>query len=374
MKSLLALLLLALTTSPAWAGGRVRSGDDPGVSSTEAGRFRQVSAGIYNACALRDDGEVVCWGYKAQTLRAPTGPFVHIDTAIGRVCGVRQTGMIECWGTVRGGERRHMPDGPFVRVLARETGGCGFRSDGTAACWTDRGGWGIAAKEGEVVELAFSPTEFCALDGGGRTSCWGAHVPGLFVAPTELMVDIDTTPTGNLVMCGVSREDGSLRCWGQGRTDEPGAPTDHFVFTDLGGPARGSESGSVSQQSARVGREVVQQTGLEGTLAGNTIQSAAAVAGLLAEATADPIAEQVAKRVGFHQVPSGSFTALAVGSGLACALDSDGLPRCWGAGAVPAPARRLTSIDVGGSFACGLTDDARIVCWGEDFKGMSTPP
>ena len=76
--------------------------------------------------------------------------------------------------------------------------------------------------------------------------------------------------------------------------------------------------------------------------------------------------------------PTGiSLTDLAIGTNMACALTSDGLPLCWGSGAnrgEPAPNVPLTVVAVGDAhspFNCGVKVDQSLTCWGLE---VGAPP
>ena len=79
--------------------------------------MRSVPDGFHN-CAIRDTGEVVCWGYdESGQSRPPGGTFASVSAGDFHTCGVRDTGAVECWGDDRGGKSRP-PLGTFTTVSA----------------------------------------------------------------------------------------------------------------------------------------------------------------------------------------------------------------------------------------------------------------
>jgi cysteine-rich repeat protein len=74
-----------------------------GLLDPPEGEFTSVSAGGEQACAVRTDGEVVCWGhgYSVDPLSifdVPPGPFVEVECGYHHTCGLRPDGTISCWG------------------------------------------------------------------------------------------------------------------------------------------------------------------------------------------------------------------------------------------------------------------------------------
>ncbi len=59
----------------------------------------QVSAGGQHSCAVRESGELACWGINdnGQT-DAPAGSFRSVSATLHRNCAVRESGEIVCWG------------------------------------------------------------------------------------------------------------------------------------------------------------------------------------------------------------------------------------------------------------------------------------
>lgn len=80
---------------------------DPfGLLDAPEGRFRSVSAGPYHTCAVRESGEIVCWGVVPADdwpvdygqMDAPAGRFRSVSVNAYHSCAVRESGGIVCWG------------------------------------------------------------------------------------------------------------------------------------------------------------------------------------------------------------------------------------------------------------------------------------
>ena len=63
------------------------------------GRFRSVSVSKRHACAIRESGEIACWGRtESGETDAPAGRFRSVSAGAWHTCGVRESGEIACWG------------------------------------------------------------------------------------------------------------------------------------------------------------------------------------------------------------------------------------------------------------------------------------
>jgi len=73
------------------------------MASTPAptGSFKALASGTYHACAIRDSGELACWGSNSGgQLNAPGGRFVRVTAGDKHSCAIRETGVRVCWGTI----------------------------------------------------------------------------------------------------------------------------------------------------------------------------------------------------------------------------------------------------------------------------------
>ena len=58
-----------------------------------------VSAGLFHTCALRESGDLACWGQNLyEQLEAPAGTFLAVSSGTFHACALRDTGAIACWG------------------------------------------------------------------------------------------------------------------------------------------------------------------------------------------------------------------------------------------------------------------------------------
>ena len=98
-----------------------------------SGSFVSVSVGVRQACALRQSGQVVCWGKSvASAMNAPVGrpavfalPGTSSSVSSGwyHVCGLQTSGELYCWGNNDSG-RADAPEGAFRSVSAGSDYSC----------------------------------------------------------------------------------------------------------------------------------------------------------------------------------------------------------------------------------------------------------
>jgi alpha-tubulin suppressor-like RCC1 family protein len=222
------------------------------------------------------DGTARCWGANNEsqcgdgsfiTPPAPTSPqglsgATDIATGLGRTCALLKDGSAQCWGGTNQGVPGQLPtDRSTPQLVAALTtlkqiavGGtflCALLADGTVSCWGDNSleQCGQPLKQGyldsptpvtglgNVTQIALGVEHACALHGDGTVTCWGSDdwnqlpsasdktpfgksslpevVPGL-----SGVVQI---AVGDMHTC-VRLGDGTVRCWGDGRNGEIGAP------------------------------------------------------------------------------------------------------------------------------------------------------
>ena len=89
--------------------------------------FTQITAGKHHACALRENGAILCWGsdeYDDGILDAPaeTG-FRRISAGLDSTCALRRDATIACWGSDSGG-KSNPPQGAFSEIAVGRGHGC----------------------------------------------------------------------------------------------------------------------------------------------------------------------------------------------------------------------------------------------------------
>ena len=249
----------------------------PAMASTpeELSQFSPATLGIGTtfACGL-DSNEVACWGrHSAGGLGrgqmededtralwvAAEQNFANLSVAWGNACAIDNDGQVLCWGENGWGQvgdtpsegqatpRRVDVDEAFVELAVGPTHTCALTDEGRVYCWGsniggelgrgDRTEWEPPAPtiyEEEFVEIGVGFYFSCGLTVDGRVLCWGsgANFSGdtedfYLSTPRQFQFEWDTLRVSDFRVCAL--RDGELRCAGRGRAGWTGESSRVFV-------------------------------------------------------------------------------------------------------------------------------------------------
>ena len=238
--------------------------------------LRSVACGGTSCCAIGADAQLACWGDNLEGKVGQDDPygsadatellvvepgqrFASVGVGQGHVCAIRESGELSCWGrNVRGelglgsvdpGQLRapaRVGDASDWRVVAgSQHHSCGVRGDGSLWCWGQNVFHEVGAPELDTIfssprrvgsdsdwqSVAVGWFHSCGLKRDGQLWCWGRAIEG------QLGVEsIDPLPAPNLIAmpasfsrialghfhsCGVD-DAGSLYCWGMNEEGQLG--------------------------------------------------------------------------------------------------------------------------------------------------------
>ena len=200
---------------------------------TPAGEFKEVSAGIEHACAIRVTGRLACWSLDRASAKAspPAGEFVSVDAGWdgdahlpqgdnsddgGLSCGLRTDAAVECWGeqSLTFGEGSERGD-EFAGVDVGHSGQvCVLRTDGIIHCGEDRVYGSDYPSGSRFAQVSVGGlNHICGLRANGSVECWNPNgeflgsIPGPFTETT-----VGHTYTSIPFACGLLA-DGRIVCW-----------------------------------------------------------------------------------------------------------------------------------------------------------------
>jgi len=236
--------------------------------------LRSVSA-FAHSCAS-DETALFCWGdgrneqFGADGGEPEPSPrllaesvFTMICTGEKHACALQQDGTLVCWGGNEAGQlglgdrlarARPTPIGGGLRFSAVACGGlitCAIGMRGELSCWGDNleGALGQGemsatsspsplrvAREVRMSRVAVGQGHACAIDEGGRLYCWGRNNLGQLGAQPALEqvrvpVQVDPTRQFGSVAAGLWHTcaialDGRLYCWGNNASPLLGVRSD----------------------------------------------------------------------------------------------------------------------------------------------------
>jgi alpha-tubulin suppressor-like RCC1 family protein len=325
-------------TMHCWGHGQPTATPSVPVLRPLAGTFVLPVSGAEHACAMRDDGRLVCWGRAFGTVPRLQGReedrFIDASSAgLAHTCGVRADGAAFCWGTVEaergsgtytsGGPMPVEPGPVYAAAAAGRDFQCLLTRDGGIAC----GGLNHRGQRGSG-HFAYFPSYW--YDTSEEADAAGGLIR---VAPLIAAGRFAAVAAGGAHACALTTE-GEAVCWGDNVYGQLGADFSPSCFPDSEG------LGCRSSVPLR------------------------ATGGL-------------------------RFVDIAAGGEFTCGLLTDGGVTCWGrndagqlgrgqSGTPGSPGTlvanggiRFRSITAGGQHACGIAvDDGLAYCWGANGSGQ----
>ena len=175
---------------PSRSPGRLAAGgqDSDGPPALLPGKYREISAGGSNTCAIREDRSIDCWGSTASAHVA--GAYRNVQVVGESVCAIRSNRNLVCRDDEDSEDDDWLPsraDGPFTALSANDQL-CALKADRSAICWT--GDPSPTRHAGPFTALSVGWGHVCALRADQDIACWGdnedhqapSRVAGPFVA------------------------------------------------------------------------------------------------------------------------------------------------------------------------------------------------
>ena len=196
-------------------------------------RFQQITSGWGFSCGLQTDGRINCWGRNNHTQAdPPAGQFTAVDAGWDHACALSGTA-VTCWGRAAD-ERTTPPAGvEFTAVGAGGEHSCGLTKSGGLVCWGKNDNGRAISRTGPFRALAVGVAHTCVLREDGTALCQGENSDGQSRPPVTPFTDISA---GANHTCGYL-ETGQLECWGgnaDGASEAIYAPPGRFTSVSLG--------------------------------------------------------------------------------------------------------------------------------------------
>lgn len=111
-----------------WGNNANGEGDAP------AGEFVAIEGGYHNFCALDAAGLASCWGFRPDVNATPGEALTVLSAYDGNACGIRADGSLVCWGD-DDAVVADVPAGAFAKVSVGWNAACALDAEGRATCW-----------------------------------------------------------------------------------------------------------------------------------------------------------------------------------------------------------------------------------------------
>jgi alpha-tubulin suppressor-like RCC1 family protein len=138
-----------------WHGCGIQAGGAHGVEcwgqgnwgvklAPKDGGYVGISVGAAHSCAIKDKGQIVCWGadgnYEYHQDEVPTGSYTRVAAGAYATCAIDSFDELVCWGDPTDGVTTSPPDGTYVEVAVGGTLGqtqhaCALKTNGKMVCW-----------------------------------------------------------------------------------------------------------------------------------------------------------------------------------------------------------------------------------------------
>ncbi|CAE7233616.1 HERC1 [Symbiodinium sp. CCMP2592] len=183
------------------------------------------SASKFSTFAIRENGQLACFGDRIDGLPPDLGPVVAVAGRYEHACVVKASGELVCFGDNEFGQCDVPPDlGPVVAVAAGFHHTCAVKASGELVCFGDNddGQCDVPPDLGSVVAVAAGLNHTCAVKASGELVCFGGNDYCQCDVPPDLG-PVVAVAAGSNHTCAV-KASGELVCfgpYGHGRSDVP---------------------------------------------------------------------------------------------------------------------------------------------------------
>ena len=358
----------------------------------------QITAGSSHTCALRQTGNITCWGLNR------AGQLGNGQRDYGRFCALYQDGTTTCRGSIPV-EVLGITDATQITAGSGDFGDhtCALRQTGTITCWGRNfyGRLGKGQNRNNVVSSAPVTVQgitdakaittvsnyTCALRLTDTIKCWSNFITGPS-APVEVLgiTDAIQITAGGSHTCAL-RQTGNITCWGLNRAGQlgngqSGYDAESWVAVEVLGITDATQITAGSSHTC-----ALLQTGTITCWGYNSY-------GQLGngQSTGDPRDDSADSSVPVETQGITDATQITAGSSHTCALRQTGTITCWGSNragqlgngqsgkdadsSVPVEVTGITDatqITAGGgdySHTCALRQTGTITCWGSNRAGQ----
>ena len=170
------LLQCGQTVSSSAFGGMI-------MGSVTSQQVLAVAAGTYHTCAMRTNGQLVCFGrndYGQCDVPADLGPVLAVAAGTYHTCAIRADGQLvclRCHSDVLVPPYCDVPAdlGPVLAVAANRFHTCAIRADGQLVCFGVNvyGQRDVPADLGPVLAVTAGKLHTCAMRTNGQLVCFG---------------------------------------------------------------------------------------------------------------------------------------------------------------------------------------------------------
>jgi hypothetical protein len=202
----------------------------PNLNSPPTGTFHLVDVGGWDfggttfACAIKkSDRSLACWG-AAPSQPMPTGMFLDVGAGYVNACALRTDHTLSCWGPLSSWTAT--PTGTFKSLSMGFNHACAIRSDDTVSCWGFNGGGGLGTFPEKYLSVAAGYDFSCGVKDSGDIACWGLNNGNVISQRPTTGVYVAVS-AGDSFACAV-REDGEVICWGSNADNRATPPADQF--------------------------------------------------------------------------------------------------------------------------------------------------
>ena len=309
-------------------------------------------------CALRETGEIDCWGsHTVEGLEAPSGTYRSLSAGSAYLCAVRETGQVDCQWVNGAGRMNTAPSGTNHSISVGGSHVCVIGDTGELRCWGEFVDGRVDVPSGTYRSVSAGSTVTCAVRASGEIDCFGADLGRPPPSGAYRSVSVGASHG-----CAV-RETGEIDCWqwgDHGKTDAPSgayrsvsAGEHHACAVQDGGEVACWGLNDEGQLPAPPGS-------YRSVSAGNYRTCGVRTTGEV-ECWGDGPGVTVEGR--------GSYSSVSVGVLSACAVRETGTVDCWGVAEEDVPAGRYRSVSVGNSYACAIRETDQIDLLGIVWRG-----